>query len=114
MRPGDISVCMGPFDQRTHNCLKRGGLDTLGRVIRATDAELLSIRGFGLSSLEQVHRFKLAMGHNPHNDAPKSLRDEFAMAALPGILANPEASWQDAAIKAYTFADQMMIVRSGQ
>lgn len=47
--------------------------------------------------------------------APKSLRDEFAMAALHGLLANPEGNhvWlaKEWAAEAYAFADAMMEVR---
>lgn len=44
-------------------------------------------------------------------ELPKSLRDEFAMAALQGLLANPQGKaghWKEAAKGAYKAADAMM------
>lgn len=46
----------------------------------------------------------------------KTLRDEFAMAALQGLLADTQIrqSWQDFAKDAYTIADAMMAERAAR
>lgn len=42
------------FSVRTFNCLKKESINTLGDLIRHTEAELLAIRNFGKRSLEEV------------------------------------------------------------
>ncbi len=42
---------------RSHNCLKRAGINMVGDVVRMSEAELLRIRNFGQQSLEELrHR----------------------------------------------------------
>lgn len=46
-------------------------------------------------------------------ESPKTLRDEFAMAALTGWLADGSVSNEEtAAVRAYEFADAMMAARA--
>lgn len=42
------------FSVRTFNCLKKENINTLGELIKRTEAELLGIRNFGKRSLEEV------------------------------------------------------------
>ncbi len=42
------------FSVRTFNCLKKEAINTLGEMIRHTEAELLAIRNFGKRSLDEV------------------------------------------------------------
>jgi DNA-directed RNA polymerase subunit alpha len=42
------------FSVRTFNCLKKEGINTLGDLVRYTEAELLAIRNFGKRSLDEV------------------------------------------------------------
>lgn len=41
---------------RSHNCLKRAGINTVGDVVRMSEAELLRIRNFGQQSLEELRQ----------------------------------------------------------
>lgn len=40
-----------------------------------------------------------------------TLRDQFAMAVLPGLLANPNITYMDKVKRAYDMADQMLVFR---
>jgi DNA-directed RNA polymerase subunit alpha len=42
------------FSVRTFNCLKKESINTLGELIRHSEAELLAIRNFGKRSLDEV------------------------------------------------------------
>ena len=39
---------------RSHNCLKYAGVNTVGDVVRMSEAELLRIRNFGGQCLEEL------------------------------------------------------------
>ena len=54
---------------------------------------------------DQNKRLKGSSKENP------TLRDQFAMAALTGLLANPNNTYGDKVKKAYEAADQMMLFR---
>ena len=63
--------------------------------------------------MERIHDYRLQELHERKTEERKKLRDQFAMAALQGILANshPEyglASMDYAAKDAYKFADAMI------
>lgn len=40
---------------RTYNCLKRAGIETVEQLEMSTDAELVSIKGFGAKCLDECH-----------------------------------------------------------
>ncbi len=44
---------------RTHNCLKREGIETVGELMDRTEQELMEIRNFGSKSVDEI-RIKLA------------------------------------------------------
>lgn len=50
----DIRIEELEFSQRTFNCLRRAGLNTLRALATATESDLTSIRGFGKKSLQEV------------------------------------------------------------
>ena len=39
---------------RTHNCLKRAQINTVGDVLKMSEGELLKIRNFGGKSLQEL------------------------------------------------------------
>ena len=43
------------FSTRTHNCLKRVGIDTVEKLLTMSDADLMKIRCFGEKCLIEVH-----------------------------------------------------------
>lgn len=43
------------FSTRTHNCLKRVGIDTVEKLLTMSDADLMRIRCFGEKCLIEVH-----------------------------------------------------------
>ncbi len=47
------------FSVRTHNCLKRANILTIGELVQTTESELMQIKNFGVKSLNEV-RTKLA------------------------------------------------------
>ncbi|MFJ2738062.1 DNA-directed RNA polymerase subunit alpha [Streptomyces sp. NPDC087440] len=42
------------FSVRTYNCLKRGGIHTVGDLVALTEADLLDMRNFGSKSIDEV------------------------------------------------------------
>lgn len=61
------------FSVRTFNCLKKESINTLGDLVRHTEAELLAIRNFGKRSLDEVieklAQFDLALREPDSNEA---------------------------------------------
>jgi DNA-directed RNA polymerase subunit alpha len=57
------------FSVRTFNCLKKEAINTLGELVKHSEAELLAIRNFGRRSLDEVveklTQFDLALGEGP-------------------------------------------------
>lgn len=118
---------------RADNCLATAGIKTLLDLVKCSDGELLSLRFFGETTLRNVDtklkQLGLSRGMStidPQESAPKSLRDEFAMAALISMVAGPgarmvadrdnhydgETNWKEVvALNAYEFADAMMDAR---
>lgn len=50
------------FSVRTFNCLKRGGMNTLGDLLEKSEEELLALRHFGEKARQEVREKLLAMG----------------------------------------------------
>jgi hypothetical protein len=94
-----------------------------------TEAELLRIPGCGRKTLNEIkdylfiHGLKLKRSEfdaiSKKNNEPTTLRDEYAMAALTGLLSNPKLaqailregpSWFDE--NAFAYADAMMAART--
>ena len=58
-RPGQEAVLAKPVSElelsvRSRRCLQRLNINTLGELCQLTEAELLSTRNFGVTSLEEV------------------------------------------------------------
>lgn len=43
-----------PFSVRTHNCLDRAEIKTLGQLVKYTEKELLHLKNFGRKSLNEI------------------------------------------------------------
>lgn len=59
-----LQVPIGDFElsARSRNCLDRAGIQTLGDLTRVTEAELLSNKNFGETSLKEVREMMTAKG----------------------------------------------------
>jgi len=94
-----------------------------------TEADLLRIPGCGRKTLNEIKDYLFTHGlqlkpsgfdaTSKKNNEPTTLRDEFAMAALTGLLANPKLApailregpaWFDE--NAFAYADAMMAART--
>jgi DNA-directed RNA polymerase subunit alpha len=53
-RARDIKIDDLDFSNRTYNCLKRQGIETLEELRNYTEEELMAIRNFGQKSLDEV------------------------------------------------------------
>lgn len=53
-RARDIKIDDLDFSNRTYNCLKRQGIETLDELRNYTEEELMAIRNFGQKSLDEV------------------------------------------------------------
>jgi DNA-directed RNA polymerase subunit alpha len=53
-RARDIKIDDLDFSNRTYNCLKRQGIETLEELSGYTEEELMNIRNFGQKSLDEV------------------------------------------------------------
>ena len=50
------------FSQRSYNCLKRSGIDTVGDLVSRTEYEILKIRNLGKKSFEEIRSKIAGMG----------------------------------------------------
>lgn len=73
----DIPVSDFELSVRSRNCLKKMNINTLGDLLRTTEAELLSYKNFGETSLREIKAMLaqkgLSLGQNadkPHDAAP--------------------------------------------
>jgi DNA-directed RNA polymerase subunit alpha len=58
---GDLALTVEELNLsvRSYNCLKREGIDTVGELVKRSEAELMDIRNFGQKSIDEV-KAKLA------------------------------------------------------
>lgn len=49
---------------RSYNALRRGGISTLGELVKHTDADLLDLRWFGIGSLAEVSNMLAMRGRS--------------------------------------------------
>lgn len=50
------------FSVRVSNCLEASGIETVGQLVRLTEADLLKLRSFGKTSLREIRRKLADMG----------------------------------------------------
>jgi len=79
-RARDIKIDDLDFSNRTYNCLKRQGIETLEELRNYTEEELMAIRNFGSKSLDEVkvklHDHSLALRPSPSADTGELLELE--------------------------------------
>jgi len=106
----DMPISDFELSVRSRNCLKKMGIKTLGDLTRITEAELLSYKNFGETSLNEIKAIMttkgLRLGQAVEDKAAKK-----AAALLPG--SGPEApAGIDQALLAKTIDDLQFSVRS--
>jgi DNA-directed RNA polymerase subunit alpha len=76
----NMSVHELDLSVRANNCLESAKVDTVGRLARCTEADLLKIRSFGKTSLREVKRklqdLGLSLGMNVALPEPASVEEE--------------------------------------
>ncbi len=55
---------------RTHNCLKRAGISTVGQILEMDEKDLLAIRNLGTKSLNEIRDCLIARGYLPQVQVP--------------------------------------------
>lgn len=61
---------------RTHNCLKRAGITTVGQILEMDDKDLLAIRNLGEKSLTEIHDSLVAHHFLPQVQVPGVLAED--------------------------------------
>lgn len=61
---------------RTQNCLRRGGITTVGEILTRGEKELLSLRNFGQKSRQELEERLEALGLSLSPDAEEGKEDE--------------------------------------
>ena len=65
----EINIDELDFSNRTYNCLKRQGIETLEELRNHAEPELMNIRNFGQKSLDEVHaklaEYKMKLRETP-------------------------------------------------
>jgi len=63
---------------RTMNCLRRGGIDTVGQLIGTTEKELLTLRNFGRKSMRELEERleEMELSFKPVEEESASLAEE--------------------------------------
>ena len=83
----DIPISEFELSVRSRNCLKRMAIDTLGDLLRATEAELLAYKNFGETSLNEIKNMLaqkgLRLGQMAH-EAKTSVAPGEHLAQAPG------------------------------
>ena len=59
----NVSLETLKFSVRTFNCLKRGGINTLGQLLEKSEQELMDLRHFGEKSRQEVEEKLQLMGY---------------------------------------------------
>lgn len=78
------------FSVRTFNCLKRGGVNTLGQLLEKSEEELMALRHFGEKSRQEVEERLQQLGYvlpikEVKEPAPIAAPDSQGMAETEGL-----------------------------
>jgi len=97
----DTPVTDFELSVRARTCLKKMNIRTLGDLLRITEAELMSYRNFGESSLDEIKRMlsqkglKLGQGQEDARRAAKSqMMEKFRGSGKEGMLNKPVSDLQ--------------------
>ncbi len=97
----DTPVTDFELSVRARTCLKKMNIRTLGDLLKITEAELMSYKNFGESSLVEIKKMlaakglKLGMGlEDAHRQARKALIDQYKGTAQEAVLGKPVSELQ--------------------
>jgi DNA-directed RNA polymerase subunit alpha len=97
----DTPVTDFELSVRARTCLKKMNIRTLGDLLRITEAELMSYKNFGESSLTEIRKMLqikgLRMGQgveDAHRSARKALLDQYKGTAQEASLTRPVSDLQ--------------------
>lgn len=90
----DIPVTDFELSVRSRNCLKKMNINTLGDLLRTTEAELLAYKNFGETSLREIKAMLaqkgLSLGQYAHDKRPAVVEEpEEAYQGDPELLSRP-------------------------
>jgi DNA-directed RNA polymerase subunit alpha len=97
----DTPVTDFELSVRARTCLKKMNIRTLGDLLKITEAELMSYKNFGESSLVEIKKMlaakglKLGMGlEDAHRQARRALMDQYKGTAQEAVLGKPVSELQ--------------------
>jgi DNA-directed RNA polymerase subunit alpha len=97
----DTPVTDFELSVRARTCLKKMNIRTLGDLLRVTEAELLSYKNFGESSLVEIKKMlsvkglKLGQGlEDAHRQARRALIEQYKGTGQEAVLAKPVSDLQ--------------------
>lgn len=97
----DTPVTDFELSVRARTCLKKMNIRTLGDLLKITEAELMSYKNFGDSSLTEIKKMlsakglKLGMGlEDAHRVARRALMDQYKGTAQEAVLGKPVSELQ--------------------
>ncbi|QOI99331.1 MAG: tetratricopeptide repeat protein [Phycisphaeraceae bacterium] len=97
----DTPVTDFELSVRARTCLKKMSIRTLGDLLKITEAELMSYKNFGESSLVEIKKMLTARGlrlgqgmEDAHRAARKALADQFKGSTKEGVLNKPVGELQ--------------------
>lgn len=97
----DTPVTDFELSVRARTCLKKMNIRTLGDLLKITEAELMSYKNFGESSLIEIKKMlaakglKLGMGlEDAHRQARRALMDQYKGTAQEAVLGKPVSELQ--------------------
>jgi len=92
----DTPVTDFELSVRARTCLKKMNIRTLGDLLRITEAELMSYKNFGETSLQEIRKMLATRGlrlgqglEDAHRAARKALMDQYKGTGQEHILAKP-------------------------
>lgn len=92
----DTPVTDFELSVRARTCLKKMNIRTLGDLLKITEAELMSYKNFGESSLQEIKKMlstrslKLGQGlEDAHRQARKALIEQYKGTGQEGVLGKP-------------------------
>jgi len=107
----DMPISDFELSVRSRNCLKKMGIRTLGDLTRITEAELLSYKNFGETSLNEIKAIMTSKGLRL-GQAVEDKASKKAAAILPGGGAVSPVTTADQALLSKSIEDLQLSVRS--
>lgn len=110
----DIPVTDFELSVRSRNCLKKMNINTLGDLLRTTEAELLAYKNFGDTSLREIKAMLLQKGLSLGQNAPEKVEPVEAApeAAIPEA-GDPEVNSRSVATMELSVRSRKCLQRLG-